>query len=143
MLADETSLSVCTKASHFPSLLQAGSTYETAADSSCSSGTGSIPRANAWSTFLWSQISPVLSLPKTELSVTKANHRSRLGLADVPAPAACVGLKVGENFPLIRGSPFVLNSKEPGRPANLFIGARETRSTKLREPDTIRRYQFI
>ena len=44
---------------------------------------------------------------------------------------AGVGLKEGENFPLIRGSPFVRKSKAPRRPAWLLAGSSEAASTKI------------
>src|SRR5256885_1062618 len=81
--------------------------------------------------FLWSQISPVLSKPKTWLSVTKASHRSSLGLAAVPDPVVGAPLKVGENFALIRGSPFVMKSYAPRTPAWLFTGRSEAAKTKI------------
>src|SRR2546422_7745876 len=119
MLDDETKLSVWTYASHWPSLLQAGSTYETAAVGSTSNGTGSNPRGKAWSMLTWAQISPVLSKPKTWLSVTNAIQFSNLGLEAVPDPRVepKPPLKTGESFALIRLSPIVIGSKAPRRPA--------------------------
>src|SRR2546426_12804469 len=87
MRDDDTKLPVWPDASHWPSLLQAGSTYETAAVGSTSNGTGSNPRGKAWSMLTWAQISPVLSKPKTWLSVTNAIQFSNLGLeADSEPP---------------------------------------------------------
>src|SRR6266850_1793102 len=117
MLADDTKLSVCTYASQFPSLLQAGSMYETAAVGSTSSANGSNPRGKAWSMFTWAQISPVLSKPKTWLPATNAIQFSNLGLEADPGPRVLPPLKLGENFALIRLSPIVIGSNAPRRPA--------------------------
>src|SRR5258705_8682135 len=103
MLADDPKLSVCTYASQFPSLLQAGSMYETAAVGSTSNANGSNPRPNAWSTFTWAQILPVLSKPKTSLPATNAIQFSDLRLEALPRPRVFPLLKLGEIFALIIG----------------------------------------
>src|SRR5206468_11318742 len=131
MLADDTKLSVWTYASHFPSLLQAGSMYDTAAVGSTSSGTGANPRTNAWSMFTWAQISPVLSKPNTWLPATNAIQFYSLALEALPAPRVLPPIKLGENFALISGSPIVIGSYAPRRRACPFTGTRQAGSIQF------------